>query len=182
MDKNPINFPNVKNLVNKIERLKLNKPTAFLQKKAKTKANTRKIWMEHANKLINTTPNTTANNIKNMKYNNIPTRNNRNNLFLSNAINFNNLVKPPLYSINDESLNRINKQIFPAKKPKYNFSYLIAKRGRGSNVTKKNRNTVRLQQLKDYIETTSNPRGKKAAITEYNRIMSEHNNTSFNLQ
>ena len=120
MDKNPINFPNVKNLVNKIERLKLNKPTAFLQKKAKTKANTRKMWMERANELINTT----ANNIKNMKHNNISTRNNRKNLFLSNAINFNNLVKPPLYSINDESLNRINKQIFTAKKPKYNFSYL----------------------------------------------------------
>ena len=60
------------------------------------------------------------------------------------------------------------------KKPKYTFDYLIGKRQRGINVTKINRNVVRLQQLKNYIETTKNPRGKKAAKNEYNRITSEH--------
>jgi ribosomal protein L40E len=84
------------------------------------------------------------------------------------------LPESPLYSINYSSLKNINTTRKNVKKPKYTFPYLLAKRQRGLNVTKINRNVVRLQQLKNYIETTKNPRGKKAAKNEYNRITSEH--------
>jgi hypothetical protein len=84
------------------------------------------------------------------------------------------LPESPLYSINYSSLKNINTTRKNVKKPKYTFPYLVAKRQRGINVTKINRNVVRLQQLKNYIETTKNPRGKKAAKNEYNRITSEH--------
>ena len=89
------------------------------------------------------------------------------------ASNTNGLVKPPVYSLNHSSLNSI---IIP-RKPKYTFDYLVAKSQIGLNVTKKNLNVVRLQQLKNYIESTNNPAGKNAAQREYNVISSQYNNT-----
>ena len=158
MDRNPINFPNVKNLINKIERLKLNKPTIL---RKKTKANTRKGWLTKANEIST-------------QISSLPP---------SNIVSPFNLPEIPIYSINYTSANKIGNLKHSSKKPKYTFPYLIAKRQRGLNVTKKNRNTVRLQQLKNYIETSNNPRGKKTAKNEYNRISSQYtNNITRNLQ
>jgi len=149
MSANLKNFPNVSNLIEKIERLQLSKPLVLPKK---TKANTRRKWMNLANHTVSN-------------------KNKRNeNIFASNT---NGLVKPPVYSLNHSSL----KSIINPRKPKYTFDYLVAKRQRGLNVTKKNRNVVRLQQLKNYIESTNNPAGKNAAQREYNVISSQYNNT-----
>jgi hypothetical protein len=174
------NFPNVSNLINKIERLKLNKPLVLPKK---TKANTRRKWMNLANIAANHTVSNKNKRNQNIFASNtnglakiaanhtVSNKNKRNeNIFASNT---NGLVKPPVYSLNHSSLNSI---IIP-RKPKYTFDYLVAKRKRGSRVTKENRNVVRLQQLKNYIESTNNPAGKNAAQREYNVISSQYNNT-----
>jgi hypothetical protein len=56
-----------------------------------------------------------------------------------------------------------------APKPKYNAHYLKAKAARG-NLTKNNRNKVRIQQLMNYLGTSNNPSGKRAAINQLNQL------------
>jgi hypothetical protein len=57
-----------------------------------------------------------------------------------------------------------------AVKPKYNAHYLKAKVARG-NLTKNNRNKVRQQQLMNYVATSNNPSGKRAAVNQLNQLM-----------
>lgn len=52
-------------------------------------------------------------------------------------------------------------------KPKYNIPYLISK---GTNLTKRNRNRVRLQQLRNYVRNSRNPVGVKSAQNEIQQL------------
>jgi len=55
-----------------------------------------------------------------------------------------------------------------APKPKYNAKYLISK---GNNLTKNNRTKVIIQQLTNYIKTSNNPSGVRAAKIQLNQLM-----------
>ena len=152
-NKNIERYPNVSNLVDKIERLKINKPI-MLPKRNKSRVTLRKKWINAAN---------AAN--KQTFVNN--------NLYLGSPISpispeSPELIESPLISINQSSLHRINKK--NTIKPKHNISYLIAKNRKGNNITKKNLNKVRIQQLKNFINTSLSPMAVQSAKMEYNRL------------
>ena len=152
-DENIERYPNVSNLVEKIERLKFNK-SIVLPKRNKSRVALRKKWINAAN---------AAN--KQTFVNN--------NLYLGSPISpispeSPELIESPLISINQSSLHRINKK--NTIKPKHNINYLIAKSRRGNTITKKNRNKVRIQQLKNFINTSLSPMAVQSAKMEYNRL------------
>jgi hypothetical protein len=52
-------------------------------------------------------------------------------------------------------------------KPKYNTRYLISK---GNKMTRNNRNKVRIQQLRNYINSSKNPKGIEVARGQINSL------------